>query len=436
MYATLLKIFDDHYIIILTAIAVIGFLIVKIIILRHSILRRRRIEGLLRKSKAGNLELNRQLQTLLDGIPDHLMLIGPDRRLISVNRAGQEFIDINKDSPESRSSCCHVQWSRREDPCTICPVQTCFSTGEAQELIMPAGTRIFGIKTFPLKNEQGEVYNVIKLATDITEKLQLREETERNGRLSFVGEISTGIAHEINNPNGLILGNLAVIDEAFADALPILDEHYRTHGDFFFGGMFYSRMKAKFPLLIEESSEGARRIRQIVGDLKDFTRGGSELQINEECDLNAIVQQASRLTARLIQQKTEKFQLHLSSSRPMLRGNRRRLEQVFINLLSNACQALQNRGKGLSISTDYAAGTNECFIVVRDEGIGIAPESLPLIFTPFFTTRREEGGTGLGLSVSQRIVTEHGGRMSFISTPGFGTTATVTLPCNKEQSIQ
>jgi polar amino acid transport system substrate-binding protein len=91
-------------------------------------------------------------------------------------------------------------------------------------------------------------------------------------------------------------------------------------------------MKSKFPLLIEESAEGARRIRQIVEDLKDFARGGSELQGEEECDLNAIVQRASRLTDQLIYQKTENFQLHLSPARPMLRGNRRRLEQVLINL--------------------------------------------------------------------------------------------------------
>ena len=104
------------------------------------------------------------------------------------------------------------------------------------------------------------------------------------------------------------------------------------------------------------------------------------------------------------------------------------LEQVIINLITNSCHALPNKEKGIIISTSYDMDSKNIIINIQDEGIGIPSESLKHILDPFFTTKRDYGGTGLGLSVSYNIIKDHGGELSFTSELGKGTTATIRLP--------
>lgn len=303
-----------------------------------------------------------------------------------------------------------------------------FATGEdAEQVIKRSDATLWGVKTFPLKDRDGEVNRVIMLASDITEKVRLREESVRTGRLAAIGELAAGVAHEINNPAGLILMNLPVVKDAFEDALPILEEYHRLHGDFAFGGLKYSKMKVQMPLLLEEILEGAQRIRTIVEEMKDFARGGQEAD-SRLFDLNAAVNTAVRLVNNQIRTSTDRFSCVLADDLPPVRGNPQRIEQVLVNLIINACQALPEKERGVSISTRFEARLQLCQVIVRDEGIGISEQDLPHLTDPFFTTRREKGGTGLGLSVSARIAREHGGSLRFESSPGQGTTVMLVLP--------
>jgi polar amino acid transport system substrate-binding protein len=113
---------------------------------------------------------------------------------------------------------------------------------------------------------------------------------------------------------------------------------------------------------------------------------------------------------------------------PAIRGDAQRLEQVVVNLLLNACQALPDRERGIRVATFLDPGRSQVVLEVRDEGAGIAAEHLPHLTDPFFTTRREKGGTGLGLWICAAIVEEHGGTLSFRSRPGEGTVVALTLP--------
>jgi polar amino acid transport system substrate-binding protein len=121
-----------------------------------------------------------------------------------------------------------------------------------------------------------------------------------------------------------------------------------------------------------------------------------------------------------------------SPALPRVRGNSQRVEQVIVNLLLNACQALEGKGKEIVIATSFDPERAVVLLSVHDEGRGIAAEDLPRLTDPFFTTKREEGGTGLGLSVSAGIVKEHGGSLCFGSLPGEGTTVTLALPVTSE----
>ena len=111
------------------------------------------------------------------------------------------------------------------------------------------------------------------------------------------------------------------------------------------------------------------------------------------------------------------------------------LEQVLINLITNSCQALENKEKHIIVSTSYDKDSNRVIISVRDEGEGISPENLDHIMEPFFSTKRESGGTGLGLSVSYSLIKNHGGKLDFISVHGKGTTAIIALPVDYLRSV-
>jgi len=273
---------------------------------------------------------------------------------------------------------------------------------------------------------------------DLTREIAERRQTEEELRLhqqqliqadkmAALGVLVSGVAHEVNNPTGLILLEATTLKRVFADSAKVLDGYYRDNGDFLCGGLPYSRMREEIPRSLDKVQEAGKRISRIVNDLKDFARQGSN-SCNEPVDLNLVAQAAVRLVEPSIRKATARFTTEYGDSLPCFRGNAQRIEQVLVNLIINACQALPDSTRAIELHTwsDVTHGT--VLFRLRDEGNGISPEDLPRLTDPFFTTKRESGGTGLGLSVSAGIVKEHNGTLEFDSTPGRGTTVTLTLP--------
>ncbi|MCA1944636.1 MAG: transporter substrate-binding domain-containing protein [Desulfovibrio sp.] len=246
-------------------------------------------------------------------------------------------------------------------------------------------------------------------------------------KMAALGILVSGVAHEINNPNGLILLNIPILRKAQADAARLLDERFEAEGDFTLGGIPYSRMRQELPRMLEEMQEGALRIKRIVHDLKDFARMEEDAS-RTLVDVNDASAKAVRLVEPTIRKCTDHFSTRYEADLPPVWGHSQRLEQVIINLVLNACQALPDKGRGMEITTRYDPATRTVHLCVRDQGVGILPEHLPHLTDPFFTTKRETGGTGLGLSVSAGILKEYGGMLTFESLPGHGTTACIQLP--------
>ena len=250
-------------------------------------------------------------------------------------------------------------------------------------------------------------------------------------KMTSLGILVSGVAHEINNPNGLILLNMPILKEVYQDAAEVLESRFRTSGDFPLGGLPYSRMRNEVPHMLDDMLEGSKRIKRIVEELKDFARqddnSGSDL-----FDLNQVAQAAVRLVDSSIRKATVDFSAEYAEELPLVRGNPQRIEQVVVNLLLNACQALPSMERKIALATFRVSNARIVVLTVRDEGVGIAPEHIPRLTDPFFTTKRETGGTGLGLSVSAGIVNEHGGTLKFNSTPGAGTTVILTLPAAED----
>ncbi|GFO58465.1 histidine kinase [Geomonas silvestris] len=252
-------------------------------------------------------------------------------------------------------------------------------------------------------------------------------------KMATLGVLVAGVAHEVNNPNGLILLNLPILKDVYQDALETLEARYREQGDFLVAGLPYSRMRDEVPQMLADMSDGAARIKRIVEDLKDYARQDSVVR-REPFDLNAVAQAAVRLVDTSLRRATTRFETIYCTPLPQVSGNALRIEQVVVNLLINACQALPSNERGIFLATGYDLEAGEVRLTIRDEGIGIPQESLGRLTDPFFTTKRESGGTGLGLSISAGIVQEHGGSLSFDSPPGQGTTATLTLPLFNEEN--
>ena len=185
--------------------------------------------------------------------------------------------------------------------------------------------------------------------------------------------------------------------------------------------------------MLEEMQEGAMRIKRIVNDLKDFARreeGAAKALI----DVGDCSRKAVRLVEATIRKHTDQFSARYEEDLPLVWGNSQRIEQVVVNLVINACQALPDRNRAIEVTTRHDVEAGRVILCVRDEGTGIPPEHLPHLTDPFFTTKRETGGTGLGLSVSAGIVKEYGGSLTFDSAPGRGTTACLELPVPKEDA--
>jgi signal transduction histidine kinase/FixJ family two-component response regulator len=378
----------------------------------------------LRESEQRFRRLYKEFQTLLDGIPDALSLMSPDLTIVWSNRGHAELFGKG-DTGQGRH--CYEVNRQADEPCEDCPAVITFQTGETQEVLRQFGGRTFGLKVFPLKDDHGKVVNVINLSSDITEKIRLREEAARSGRLASLGELAAGVAHEINTPNALILLNAPILEEIWSEAAPILEKKYRDEGDFPLGRLSYSRIRDEIPRLHSEVIDAAHRIRVIVEDLKEFVNQ-EDAEGKEDLDLNEIVRKAVRLIANVIINSTSRVHVSYGEGLPTVRGIFGRIEQVVVNLLLNACQALPKTECGIFVSTRFDDRRNRTVLEIRDEGVGIGPEDLSRLTDPFYTTRRQSGGTGLGLSVSARIVKEHCVELNFSSVPGEGTVVTLKLP--------
>jgi PAS domain S-box-containing protein len=316
-----------------------------------------------------------------------------------------------------------------------------YNTGEATkvldwEVITKDGAKkIVEASVTLIRDGRGAASGFRGVVRDITDRKKAEEQAKLHqqqlmqaSKMAALGVLVSGVAHEINNPTNFIMLNAPILRDAWENALPILEAYYKENGDFLMGGMKYSDMRQHVPKLLAGVADGAGRIKQIVANLKTYVRGdGADL--SQRVDVNAVIQSALSLISNVIKNATSHFSVRCAPGLPPVQGSFQRLEQVIINLIQNACQALADKTRGIFIATMLDDTGDHVVIRVQDEGAGISAEDLVRLREPFFTTKQDAGGLGLGLSISARIVEEHRGTMRFTSQPGVGTTVEITLPC-------
>ncbi|MCP4217046.1 MAG: hypothetical protein GY765_20530 [bacterium] len=259
----------------------------------------------------------------------------------------------------------------------------------------------------------------------------IREHLMQADKLIAIGTLVSGVAHEINNPNNFILLNSQILTRTWKDVEPVLEEHAGKNEGFRVAGVDYAEARQNIPKFIDDIHDGAIRIKNIVANLKDYARPAGQGK-KEAVDLNQVVVSAVKLVRNEVKKFTDAFETVLSDTAPPVGGNFQQLEQVVINLLLNSLQALPNRSSAVRVAVFYAEDKQQVCLRVSDKGVGIDPAHLAQLTNPFFTTRRQTGGLGMGLSICATIVKEHGGTIEFQSPKNSGTTVSVYLPAGKK----
>jgi two-component system NtrC family sensor kinase len=262
-------------------------------------------------------------------------------------------------------------------------------------------------------------------------------------KMASIGQLAAGVAHEINNPVAFVSSNLNTMTQYQAQLAGILQKSMKIVTTLLNGGkagqlpcslaaavaevqdlaeeIDLEFLYEDFPQLIEESLEGAVRIRQIVSDLKDFAHPGEQERV--AADINQGLDTTINIVWNEIKYKATLVRDY--GDIPPVIGYPQQLNQVFMNLLVNAAQALEKDGE-IVVKTRFA--DDHAIVQISDNGCGIPDDIQPKIFDPFFTTKDIGKGTGLGLNMAYNIIKKHNGRIEVDSLVGSGTTFTIILP--------
>jgi signal transduction histidine kinase len=274
----------------------------------------------------------------------------------------------------------------------------------------------------------------IVISHDITDKKRAEAEAQARGeqliraqKLASIGTLVSGVAHEVSNPNNVLLLSAKALNRLMNDLFRYFDRLETGQDGWTVGGRPYADVKAEALEQMDVIQRAALRIQGTVTELKDYSRAENRAG-TERVRVNELVRGACTLMGSTIRAATGRFSVNLQDRIPDVNGNPRRLEQVIVNLLSNACQALDNPAQAVAVATSFDPSSRLVSITVTDEGRGISEDALARIKDPFFTTKHDSGGTGLGLSVSEKIAAAHGGSLDFKSTLGKGTSASLRLP--------
>jgi two-component system cell cycle sensor histidine kinase/response regulator CckA len=388
----------------------------------RDITERREVEEQLKMSEAS-------FRILLEGVPD-AAAIQRDGRIVYANMALVSALGFDRpDQLVGRAMAQFIEDDMEEvpgpppDPSGIKGM----ITGERRLVRRDGKTRVAELVSLPLLFDGAPA--VVSIARDVTEQHQFQQRLRLTDRLASVGTLAAGIAHEINNPLAFVISNLSFLSEEMRRSQLSL-EASGTGGPHP-PGTPRQRTRAETDLVewqevLSEAYEGAERVRQIVRQLKMFSRPDEERL--SPVDVHQVLESVVMMAANEIRHRA---QLHKDfGAVPMVMANEGKLSQVFLHLVVNAAQAIpegQAHQNVIRLVT-RRLDPGRVQIEVQDTGSGIPPESLGRIFDPFFTTRRVGEGTGLGLSICHGIITNLGGEISVESEMGKGTTFKVVLP--------
>lgn len=241
-----------------------------------------------------------------------------------------------------------------------------------------------------------------ELSAALTKLSNAQEQVVQSEKMASLGVLSAGVAHEMNNPLNFIQGGLFGLESYYKDT----DQEKPKH----------------LSALLNAIKEGITRATTIVSSLNEFSHQGKNTQ--EECQIHHIIDNCLTMLQNKLKNKVVLIK-EFDNSNPVVIGSSGKLHQAFLNILTNAIQAIEDTG---TIKIKTSVKNKFLDIIVSDTGLGIKPENITKVTEPFFTTKAPGEGTGLGLSITYTIIKDHHGKLSYSSKKGKGTTAMIRLP--------
>jgi len=254
-----------------------------------------------------------------------------------------------------------------------------------------------------------------------------QQQLQQAQKMETLGTLVAGVAHEINNPINLIMYNIPLLQKIWADFMPVLKERRQREPDQKFGGFDYDFLADNLVRLVADMEMAANRVAKTVSDLKNFSRQ-SNVAEKAPMQVNSAVKNAMRLAQTTLRTSAVEVNLKLGENLPDIDGNHQSIEQIILNILINAVQAIDHDQGQIEVTTGFRNKDGRVYIRITDNGKGISTTIAEKMFLPFITDKQSSGGTGLGLSVSYSLVKAHEGEIIFDTRPGAGTSFTVYLP--------
>ncbi|MBI5967129.1 MAG: PAS domain-containing protein [Deltaproteobacteria bacterium] len=350
------------------------------------------------------LKSQNRLQALFDGAPDAIAIVDRNYRISMVNKTGLTW--YNRKLEEFAGQACFQEFQGRSDPCPNCPAEESFRTGQPAfrrkaSLIANETKHYIQLFTFPLRNRNGEVEEVVEFVKDVTGERELQQQIIQSERLAVVGKMSANVAHEIKNPLGTIVLNAELLEEELE--------------------RFAERDTAEAQNLLQVIKSELDRLIEVVEEYLQFARL-PQVKL-EKGNVNEVISGLLLFLKEEAGGRNVMVVEELETSLPPVQLDAKQLRQALLNIIKNSFEAMPDGGK-LTVSTAKKDGQVE--ITIADTGRGISEEHREHVFAPFFSTKH--GGTGLGLSITDHIVKEHRGSVSFESYLNLGTIFTVRLP--------
>lgn len=343
------------------------------------------------------------LRALFDSSPSSIYIIDPAYNLMAINMRRAEL--AGKAPQELVGRQCFSVLHQRENPCPGCLVGKTFQTGEITRRIERRGMGAVSpieheISTFPIWDNERQVTQAFLFEEDVTERQHMQATLAQSEKLASVGQLAAGVAHEINNPLTIILANAQLLQRS----LPAQDEDLLEMTE----------------LIIQATARASQAVRELL----DFAR--RERYELAPTDLNETIHRTLGLIGHELGKRRISLKFDPAMDLPKVNASQDHLQGVWLNLLINAIDAIEDGPGEISIKT---VNTGEAIQVsIADDGVGISPENISHIFEPFYTTKEPGHGTGLGLAVCHQIITRHGGQILVDSQPGQRTTFTIVLP--------
>ena len=350
------------------------------------------------------LQSRNKLRALFDNIPLSMYIIDERYTLEAINLSRSNL--AGEQPAELVGKKCYRALFQRDEPCSFCLVDQTLLGGEDTHQSLKREvdnhlTQDWEISTYPIFSDDGKVRQAIIIEEEVTERKRLEDQLIQSEKLAVVGQLAAGVAHEINNPLTAIVANTQLLqqeadDSNIREALELIE----------FAG-------ARAAKVVENLLNLARK------DQFEFTRA----------DVNELIEESLTLLQHEINAHGIKLDFRPADELPLLKISKEQIKGVWTNLILNGIDAQKNQRRGEIIITT-GADEDYVYVTIEDKGQGIEPEHLNRIFEPFYTTKVSGEGTGLGLTICQRVVKQHGGHILVDSEVGEGTKFTVHLPYN------